>query len=432
MGSHSFQRVAVIGAVSGLGLAGILAGVAPAGAADSATCDAGGVPIGPAICEVTINGGSSATFTPTAEMTSLEALVVGGGGSGTVSDNGDYYAGGGSGGVVDLQGFDADPARPLEIAAGNAGVVSRVSQPGVPEVLAYAGPRGTNGTSGLGASVGNVENPRNGVTPAQLAAAGSPFADDTRCFGGGGAFVASTAVEASVPALCGAGAVSLSGAGSSIGVALANSGAGGGAVQAIAGRGSANGGSGVVILRWKQLRIVNVSFDLGGHGSAIEPRAIAIGGLSERPADPTAEGFTFEGWFTDSALTREADFSAPLTADRVYFAKWAPVAVEPTPTPTPTQPESTSTPTATPTQPGSTPTSTPSDPASVPPVAASPSAPDPGASTSAVPSPSAGPVQAAGLAHTGADAGPTWIALAVGALAAGLAMTGFAVRRRRG
>ena len=41
-----------------------------------------------------------------------------------------------------------------------------------------------------------------------------------------------------------------------------------------------------------------------------------------KPADPTCEGYTFLGWFTDTALTQEFDFATPVTADMTLYAKW--------------------------------------------------------------------------------------------------------------
>ena len=41
-----------------------------------------------------------------------------------------------------------------------------------------------------------------------------------------------------------------------------------------------------------------------------------------KPADPTCEGYTFLGWFSDTALTQEFDFATPITADMTLYAKW--------------------------------------------------------------------------------------------------------------
>lgn len=41
-----------------------------------------------------------------------------------------------------------------------------------------------------------------------------------------------------------------------------------------------------------------------------------------KSADPICAGYTFLGWFTDTALTQEFDFATPVTADMTLYAKW--------------------------------------------------------------------------------------------------------------
>lgn len=41
-----------------------------------------------------------------------------------------------------------------------------------------------------------------------------------------------------------------------------------------------------------------------------------------RPTDPVCEGYTFEGWYSDTALTQAWDFSAPVTEDMTLWGKW--------------------------------------------------------------------------------------------------------------
>ncbi|WP_129586744.1 InlB B-repeat-containing protein [Microterricola viridarii] len=79
---------------------------------------------------------------------------------------------------------------------------------------------------------------------------------------------------------------------------------------------------------------VTVSFNGNGHGASVAPVTVAVGGTVAKPADPTAAGFVFDGWFTDAALTVPADFTAPVSASTTFYAKWSAV-VKPTPTPTP-------------------------------------------------------------------------------------------------
>ena len=48
-----------------------------------------------------------------------------------------------------------------------------------------------------------------------------------------------------------------------------------------------------------------------------------------KPADPTREGYTFAGWYTDEACTEAYDFSAAVTADMTLYAKWTKNAANP-------------------------------------------------------------------------------------------------------
>ena len=62
-------------------------------------------------------------------------------------------------------------------------------------------------------------------------------------------------------------------------------------------------------------------FDTNG-GSAVDKVKTDKNGKIERPADPTKEGYSFVGWYSDSKLTKPFDFSAELTANSTLYAKW--------------------------------------------------------------------------------------------------------------
>ena len=64
-----------------------------------------------------------------------------------------------------------------------------------------------------------------------------------------------------------------------------------------------------------------VKFDTQG-GSSIDNQTPASGSTVAKPADPTREGYTFGGWYTDAACTKAYDFSAAVTADMTLYAKW--------------------------------------------------------------------------------------------------------------
>lgn len=67
---------------------------------------------------------------------------------------------------------------------------------------------------------------------------------------------------------------------------------------------------------------VNVTFNTNG-GSAVTPQSIAYGGYAAKPADPTKEGNSFAGWFSDAGLTNAFSFTgSAITTDTALYAKW--------------------------------------------------------------------------------------------------------------
>ena len=64
-----------------------------------------------------------------------------------------------------------------------------------------------------------------------------------------------------------------------------------------------------------------VTFNTNG-GSPIESVNVEEGSKVNKPADPTKNGFTFSGWFTNTGLTEGMDFDAPITSNVDLYAKW--------------------------------------------------------------------------------------------------------------
>ena len=77
----------------------------------------------------------------------------------------------------------------------------------------------------------------------------------------------------------------------------------------------------------------NVSFNMNGHGTQVPYQTIADGAKATKPTDPTASGWTFGGWYTDTALTTAYDFNTAVTADLTLYAKWTQNGTQP-PAPT--------------------------------------------------------------------------------------------------
>ncbi len=77
-----------------------------------------------------------------------------------------------------------------------------------------------------------------------------------------------------------------------------------------------------ITLYAKWIKLCTVSFNMADHGTAIDPQKVEPGKTVTKPADPTAEGFVFGGWYTEEACTNAYDFATPVTADIILYAKW--------------------------------------------------------------------------------------------------------------
>lgn len=77
-----------------------------------------------------------------------------------------------------------------------------------------------------------------------------------------------------------------------------------------------------VYAKWVQQ--VTVSFNLNYTGAPASPdtQTIDVDTLAEAPRRPQRSGYTFGGWFTESALTNEFDFDVEVTASVQLYAKW--------------------------------------------------------------------------------------------------------------
>lgn len=92
------------------------------------------------------------------------------------------------------------------------------------------------------------------------------------------------------------------------------------------------------ITAYAYLRGYAVTFDTKDGTPAVPSQTVYHGGKVTPPdADPAKEGYTFGGWYKQTECTDAWDFSADtVTAAATLYAKWTPVAPEPTPTPKPT------------------------------------------------------------------------------------------------
>lgn len=66
---------------------------------------------------------------------------------------------------------------------------------------------------------------------------------------------------------------------------------------------------------------VTVTFNTNG-GSSVDPVEVNSGSTITQPNDPTLDGYDFDGWYIDAALTNSFDFSTPITTTTTLYAKW--------------------------------------------------------------------------------------------------------------
>ena len=74
----------------------------------------------------------------------------------------------------------------------------------------------------------------------------------------------------------------------------------------------------------------SVTFQTNG-GSPVATQTVEEGKMASKPANPTKEGFIFDGWFRDGTFSEAFNFSIPITANTTVYAKWLEKGSEPIP-----------------------------------------------------------------------------------------------------
>lgn len=75
-------------------------------------------------------------------------------------------------------------------------------------------------------------------------------------------------------------------------------------------------------IEFTTLDVFSVTFNNQGKGSAPAPQNVDAGGRATEPTVPTTTGYTFSGWYTESACTNLFDFNTVITKNTTLYAKW--------------------------------------------------------------------------------------------------------------
>lgn len=243
---------------------------------DSPACPAGGTEVVSGVCEVQFTTVGSGSWSASSGVGAIEAVVVGGGGPGTYFDwsgsNPSKSGIGGGGGGVALATLTG--ASSVAVVVGGEATASSVTpdvgsattaQPGavgtITGINSFSGGasgagrpgRATGGSYGAGGggagAAATTTNGGAGVTVSAAAADGSLFADDIRCFGGGGAGANALWGVGGATAMggCGGGTATWGGGSYTLTAPTANSGGGGVGAH---GATDWSGASGTVIIRY--------------------------------------------------------------------------------------------------------------------------------------------------------------------------------------
>jgi hypothetical protein len=267
-----------IAVVATAGISSLIWGAAPAFAVTN-PCGTGTL-ISGNICQQTFTATTAHNFTPPTKTTKLEALLVGGGGSGNVrAASGPAttgYALGGGGGQVTIVNFTSSvgSVTPLVVTAGAGGSggdgdpSTIVGGPGASAAGGLGPTDTTGGGSGTNTGASNSDggdpatfygggagagptgstttvNGGAGVTVSTSFSSDALFGSDSTCYGGGGAALQGSTVG--IPG-CGGNGPASDPAATSYPAIKANTGGGGAGSLAV---GSAeDGSSGVVVFRW--------------------------------------------------------------------------------------------------------------------------------------------------------------------------------------
>ncbi len=78
-----------------------------------------------------------------------------------------------------------------------------------------------------------------------------------------------------------------------------------------------------LVAQWRDVDtpVYNVTFESNG-GSSVATAQVYENDKLTKPANPTLDGYSFDGWYTDVALTQKYDFDSPVTGNFTLYASY--------------------------------------------------------------------------------------------------------------
>lgn len=84
--------------------------------------------------------------------------------------------------------------------------------------------------------------------------------------------------------------------------------------------------------KWEKLPVADkydVTFNSNGGSLVDNQLQLTAGSKVSKPLDPSKAGYTFDGWYQDSALTKQWNFDIDLVTDNItLYAKWNKISIE--------------------------------------------------------------------------------------------------------
>ncbi len=71
----------------------------------------------------------------------------------------------------------------------------------------------------------------------------------------------------------------------------------------------------------EEIATYTISFETNG-GSTISAFKVESGSKITQPTDPTKDGYSFDNWYSDTALTQRFDFALLIIEDITIYARW--------------------------------------------------------------------------------------------------------------